>query len=348
MKQKKRCSRCILSESFPRISFDESGVCSFCRDQTFFQTEDEEIHKAQALVLELFNSRDQTAQYDAVMCYSGGKDSTYTLYRAITEYGLKVLAFTLDNGFIPQETFDNMKCVTDSLGVDLFVLRPSLPHMKRIIKASAMYPIYNKRTLMRISSICNSCISIVNAQALRIALEKKIPFILAGFTLGQIPVNSIVYKNNYLFLEESRGKSLAQLREKAGAWIDDYFCLPENLVNSVKVWPYMINLLCLENISETDILNSITSFGWRGPDNVDGCSSNCQLNTFNNHIHEQVLGYNPYELELSHMIRKGLLDRETALVKVNKSMPAVYKKIAADLSIDQKDLDQVKKDYGSI
>jgi hypothetical protein len=49
---------------------------------------------------------------------------------------------------------------------------------------------------------------------------------------------------------------------------------------------------------------------------VDGCSSNCQLNTFNNYVHERRFGYSPYELELSHLIRKGLMTREEALEKI--------------------------------
>lgn len=28
----KRCTRCILPETFPGIEFDEDGVCNYCRD----------------------------------------------------------------------------------------------------------------------------------------------------------------------------------------------------------------------------------------------------------------------------------------------------------------------------
>ncbi len=333
MKSYSRCTQCILSSSFPGISFDEQGVCSFCRDQSILQTEDDVIQKAKIQVEELFKSAKSKNTYDAIMLYSGGKDSTYTMYKAVTEYGLKVLAFTLDNGYIPQVSFDNIRKITDHLGVDLFVFRPTLSHMKSIIKTSALEPIYNKRTLMRISSVCNSCITIVNIQALRIALEKNIPVILAGFTLGQIPVNSIIYKNNYLFMEESRSKSLGLLRNSCGDWIDSYFSLPESLIKNVTSWPTMVNLLCLEKVSEEKILETITSLGWKAPVDVDGCSSNCQLNAFNNHVHEKTFGYNPYELELSQMIRKGLLDRKSALEKVEKKVPAVLQKIANDLEL---------------
>jgi hypothetical protein len=173
----------------------------------------------------------------------------------------------------------------------------------------------------------------VNIQALRIALEKNIPVILAGFTLGQIPVNSIIYKNNYLFMEESRSKSLGLLRNSCGDWIDSYFSLPESLIRNVTSWPTMVNLLCLEKVSEEKILETITPLGWKAPVDVDGCSSNCQLNAFNNHIHEKTFGYNPYELELSQMIRKGLLDRNAAIEKIEKKVPAVLQKIVNDLEL---------------
>ncbi|MBN1602873.1 MAG: phosphoadenosine phosphosulfate reductase family protein [Chitinispirillaceae bacterium] len=336
---KKRCTHCILSEHFPGVSYDSEGVCSFCRDKSFLQTEENAIQKAQEQVDELLKTvKAQSNTYDAVMLYSGGKDSTYTLYQAVKKYGLKVLSFTLDNGYIPNQTFDNIVKITDKLGVDNLIFRPSKENMKAIVKASALYPIYNKRTMVRISSVCNSCISMVNTQALRIALEKNISIILAGFTLGQIPVNSIIYKNNYTFLEESRAKSNSLLRKYTGEWLDTYYNLPTSLVKNTVEWPTMVNLLCLEKLSEEEIVAAISTLGWTAPKNVDGCSSNCQLNTFNNVIHEKVYGYNPYELELSHMIRKGLIDRETAISKVETMDPELFKSIADDLQISEDEI----------
>jgi hypothetical protein len=49
---------------------------------------------------------------------------------------------------------------------------------------------------------------------------------------------------------------------------------------------------------------------------VDNCSSNCTLNTFNNYVHESRYGYSPYELELSHLVRKSLMTRAEALEKL--------------------------------
>jgi hypothetical protein len=280
------------------------------------------------------------------MCYSGGKDSTYTLQLAVQRYGLRVLAFTLDNGYLSPAAFDNIHRVVKNLGVDLITVRPAYKQFEAIVRASALKPIYNPKTLTRISSVCNSCISIVNTTALGIALEKGIPFILAGFTLGQIPANGIVYTNNYRFLQESRLDSLARLRTEAGAFVDDYFCLSERTVGSVTAYPTTVNLLCLEDITESEIVKNIAALGWSSPGELDGCSSNCMLNTFNNYVHQRVYGYNPYELELSHLIRKGLMTREEAIDKVNTLPRNQLESIMAALGIEEEDIERVSKGHG--
>jgi hypothetical protein len=340
-----RCTKCILSASFPRIEFDENGVCNFCRNTFLFTAEDDVIEKAAKDIESLINEYRGKHEYDAVMCYSGGKDSTYTLMLAVQKYRLKVLSFTLDNGFMSQTAFDNISNVVDELGVDQITFRPSKKHMQAIIKASAFHPIYNAKSLTRISSVCNSCISIVNMMSLKIALEKNIPFILAGFTLGQIPVNSIIYKNNYQFLKESREAPLARLRDKAGKFIDDYFSIVDSLINEHTKYPSTLNLLCVEKLSEKQILEAVNSIGWVEPADVDGCSSNCRLNSFSNMVHEKTFGYNPYELELSRLIRKGLMTREEALEKI-KDQPVEQQRAAMnELGIKEIDLDKLSQIY---
>lgn len=199
----KRCSRCILSENFPRIKFDEEGVCNFCNNAHVFTTEKEQIEKSKKEILQLMEKFRGKSEYDAIVCYSGGKDSTYTLKLAVEKYGLKVLSFTLDNGFISPVAFSNIEKVVTALGVDHITYRPSYPFMKKLFRVSSLENLYTPASLTRISANCNSCISIVNMTALRYALEKDVPFILAGFTLGQIPANTIYYRNNYHSLKKA-------------------------------------------------------------------------------------------------------------------------------------------------
>jgi len=337
-----RCTSCILSSAFPKIKFDQDGVCNFCRNEIYFTTENQSISNAGEKIDTLINEHKGKGQYDAIMCFSGGKDSTYTLMLAIQKYNLKVLALTIDNGFLSPVAFNNINQTVDALGVDLITIRPSSDFFIPLVKASAFHEIYNPKTLTRISSVCNSCISIINITALRLALEKNIPFILAGFTLGQIPANSIFYKNNYSFFQESREPILNKLRDLIGNRVDDYLCISETLLKNTKFHPYNINLLCLDDPSEDEILTDIKKLGWIQPKDVDGCSSNCRLNAFNNFIHSQKMGFNPYELELSHLIRRGKLTRKNALKKVaDQADITALKPIIQQLGILQREIEKL-------
>ena len=71
----KICSQCVLPETFPGIQFDDDGVCQYCRsgesiDRNAIRKETEAF---------LSSIRGGAPQYDIVVAYSGGKDSTYAL-----------------------------------------------------------------------------------------------------------------------------------------------------------------------------------------------------------------------------------------------------------------------------
>jgi len=332
-----RCVSCVLSAAFPGIEFNEEGVCNFCRDKLQVTSDEEAIARAKEKIEEMISLKRGGSRYDALMCYSGGKDSTYTLMLAVQKYGLKVLSFTLDNGFLSSGALDNINRVVDTLGVDQVTVRPSASFFRSVIKASALNEIFNDRALVRISSGCHACISLVNITAQTFALEKEIPFILAGFTLGQIPANGVMYKTNYRFLQQSRETALNNLRAHVGDEVDAYYGIRESLIDTVTSYPYTMNLLCLEDITEAGIVSAIEPLGWQRPGDVDGCSSNCRLNTFNNDIHQKKYGYSPYELELSHLIRKGLMTRTEALEKINDQPKEQLRLVMSQL--DMTDID---------
>lgn len=337
-----RCNRCVLSSAFPGIKFDGKGVCNFCRDEILSTTGKEAVDKARTKVTTLIDTAVGKNTYDAVMCYSGGKDSTYTLKLAIEKYGLSVLAFTFDNGYLSSTAIDNIKKVTDALNIDHLTFKPAKRIFDKIIMTSAFERVYAPASLRRISSGCYSCISIVNNMALQLALEKRAPFIVAGFTLGQIPTNAIIYQNNYEFLSDSRRQIVDRFHKYAGPEVRNYLTIPDSMITQQTSYPHTINLLCLEQIHEDEIKSRIQPLGWREPNDVDGCSSNCLLNVFNNYVHQLKFGYSPYELELSHMIRSGLIDRDLAIQKLHDQSEEQLQNIMDKLSITSAQLKDLK------
>ena len=92
------CSRCVTPETHETIFFDKEGVCNVCRQQEFKQEKiDWDLRKKE--LHELLDAHRGKGDYDCIVPFSGGKDSTYTLYALVKEYGMKPLVVSFDHGF---------------------------------------------------------------------------------------------------------------------------------------------------------------------------------------------------------------------------------------------------------
>jgi hypothetical protein len=332
------CSRCVLPAQFPNISFDAEGVCNYCRQVAApYQAEfdDRQRREFQEIVQQTRGKQ----PYDALCCYSGGKDSTYMLQQMVHEHQLQVLAFTLDNGFITADAKDNILKIVEVLGVDHVFFKPSARWMKRSYRQAILGDLNAPRGnySTRISDVCLSCISLVNAQAARLAIQQRIPLIFAGFTPGQIP--RAVIKDPHHFYQQTfqqhRDHWHAELGDDAARYLD---------VADAEFTLYQLSPYLVFEVSERDILHEIRQLGWQNPRHLDGCSSNCALNAVGNLCHVKKFGFHPYVLELSKLIRKGLLSRENAIAKLETQVdPAIVSETMIQIDLDEEDLNRLRR-----
>lgn len=118
----KRCSRCVLPETWPGITFDSEGVCSVCRNyEKKGQIDWNERRRWLGDILGKYRDRSKISgnKYDCLVGYSGGKDTAYTLWAMKVKYKMRPLAVTWDHGFIlsPEGEY-NMMEVPKKLDVD--------------------------------------------------------------------------------------------------------------------------------------------------------------------------------------------------------------------------------------
>jgi tRNA(Ile)-lysidine synthase TilS/MesJ len=311
----KRCSVCVLPETFPGITFDERGVCNYCQKFKGQKNLEEKKARASKRFEELVQEHKGKCAYDALMCYSGGKDSTYTLSLLRRNYGLEVLAVTYDNGFLPDQTLRNIKLVTDKLEMDHILYRPRFRVLKKIFSACAAEDIYPPQALMRASTICTSCMAIVKFSALRMALEKDIPFVIFGWSPGQIPVASAIMKNNPEIIKVMQRGSFDPLYTLVGEDIRPYF-LEEKHFDGSYNFPYNVSPLVFLDYNEEEILTEVSRLGWERPKDIDANTTNCLLNSFANVSHMERHGFHPYVFELAKLVREGYMEREEALKKL--------------------------------
>jgi tRNA(Ile)-lysidine synthase TilS/MesJ len=311
------CTRCVLPENFPAVEFDAQGLCSYCRE--FPGAEDLENQKAEYLgkfERLLAEARNQ-GNYDVLMCYSGGKDSTYTLGALRERYAVRMLAVTVDNGFLPAQTLRNIPKIVERFGVDHILFKPNFQALKAIFSACAERSLYPPKTLERASAICTACMGIVKAIALRLAVEKSIPFIAFGWSPGQAPLTSALMKNNPPMVRMLQKVLSEPLYRVAGDALRPYFLEERHFQAGVR-FPHNVHPLAFWAYNEEEIFQAIRSWGWEMPPDTDANSTNCQLNSLGNAIHKRQFGYNPYVFELAKLVREGYMTRTAALKKLEE------------------------------
>ncbi len=119
----KICSRCIYDETVPGIEFDGDGICNYCKMidglKEEYGTEAETGIKKFDELVENIKTAGRKRKYDCVVGVSGGTDSSYMLYLAVSK-GLRPLAVHYDNTWNSAIATENIRKVTKALGVDLY------------------------------------------------------------------------------------------------------------------------------------------------------------------------------------------------------------------------------------
>ncbi|MGC4028211.1 MAG: N-acetyl sugar amidotransferase [Steroidobacteraceae bacterium] len=117
------CTRCIMDSSVPNITFDDHGVCNYCREylqQCSHVLDDNDGQKEVRLrsLVARVKKAGKGKPYDCIVGVSGGVDSSWVLVRVI-ELGLRPLAVHMDNGWNSELAQHNIASLVQRLGVDL-------------------------------------------------------------------------------------------------------------------------------------------------------------------------------------------------------------------------------------
>jgi len=333
----RRCSRCVLPETFPGVSFDEAGVCNYCREHAARPEKGAAAQRAKRKFEELAANVRTRPGYHCLLAYSGGKDSTYTLWLLRERYGLRVLAVTFDNGFLSAGSFDNVRRIVEKLNVDHLLVKPRFDLLRTLFAGVARTNPFPPAALERASSICNACISLVKGATLRIAIEQRIPMIAYGWSPGQAPASAAIFRFNKAMLRHMQQARMAPLIEIAGDAVLPYMLTHEHL-DGPHPLPYSVNPLAFAGYDEHRIIDRITKLGWRPPADTDGNSSNCLLNSFAIRQHLADHGFHPYAFEIAGLVREGVMTRAEGIEKIeNLGSAGVAARVARRLGLSTED-----------
>ena len=130
------CKCCVMDTSDADIVFDDNGVCMRCNEYknrilpqwNYGEGHEEELN---TLLAEI-KRKGQGKQYDCILGLSGGLDSSYMLHLAVKEWGLRPFVFHIDAGWNLPVAEENIKRLTEKLGVELHVEKMNWDEMREM------------------------------------------------------------------------------------------------------------------------------------------------------------------------------------------------------------------------
>ena len=165
----KRCVRCGLPETHETISFDAAGVCNICRQHEFKREKIDWAANKTALDSLIAEYRGRF-DYDCIVPFSGGKDSTWTLYYLVKEYGIKPLVVRFDHGFLRPGVQENTARVLRQLGVDFHHFTPSWKVVQKLMLQS----------FLEKGDFCWHCHTGIFAYPMWVAIRYEVPLVFWG------------------------------------------------------------------------------------------------------------------------------------------------------------------------
>lgn len=354
----RRCTRCLLPETFPYIEFDHNGVCNYCNH---YKPQDkvQPIENLKSLV-KPYRSKD--GRPDCIVPFSGGRDSTYSLHIVKRELGLHPIAFTYDWGMVTDLARRNIARVCGKLGVENIIVSADIhwkrENIRKNVKAwlkspsLGMIPLFmagdkfffyytnqvKKQTgidlnIWGINNLENTEFK-VGFAGLKPQFDKKRIYSLSianqlklfGYVGGNI-LRSPGYLNQSVFDSLGSFASRYVSPKKDYYHLFDYYRWDENEIN---------DLIQHEYKWETAIDTKST---WRIG---DGTAS------FYNYIYYTVAGFSENDTFRSNQIREGMLTREQAMALIEEDNRPRYETLRWYLEIIGLDFAEVIRTVNAI
>ena len=316
------CSKCLLPETHETISFDQNGICSVCNN--FSVKNDIDWTERHQILLKLVDEvKRKNASYDCIIPFSGGKDSTFSLYYAVEILKLRVLVVSFDHGFYRDNLLRNRERTVNKLGVDLVTFRPNQILVKKLMLQS----------LKDKGDFCWHCHTGIGSYPLQVAVEKSIPLVLWGESSTEY--TNYFRVDDFHSIDEIAFNRIANLGISAN---DMYFRLNEEFElrefapftipslsdlqsKSIKTFP-LGNFIKWDTKSQVEIIKN--KLDWQGdevegvPDQYNYEKIECMMQGMRDYIKYIKRGYARTSHLTSIDIRNGLLDRKEAQALVEK------------------------------
>ncbi len=320
----KLCNKCILPENYSGLIMDDNGTCNLCKQNTKIDYWGQDALKKD--ISEIIK-KNKNKEYDCIVSFSGGRDSSYLLWYAIEKLKLKPLAVFIDSGLIPKQTIDNVKKISEKLGVQLVIKKHDflLKSIDHSLKSWVKYP-----EAATLTNLCNGCRYGIGKLINDEAIKRKINLVLAGGT----PFEKGFFKKNLISNNQNshisffvgyaklvlKNPLLILSYHNLKMQVLEYFTMKSGYVNSQDkknltiLSPFYKYVKWDERLVNDTIENALN---WKSnPELNSTYRGDCVVGIIRQFLYNLMLGYNDKDDHLSWLIRDGQISREDALQRV--------------------------------
>lgn len=353
----RRCTKCVLPETMPYISFDAAGVCNYCNTYTL-----RNVPKPKEDLFNLVKPYRRNGQLDCIVPFSGGRDSCYGLHLIVKELGMNPVTYTYDWGMVTDLGRRNISRMCAELGVENIIIADDIdkkrkniatnlrawlksPHlgMISILTAGDKHFFRHVETVKRQTGIG---LNLWGVNPLEVTHFK------AGF-LGIPPdfEEKRVYMNGWRKQLEYQSLRFKAMLKSPGYFNSSLwdtlsgeyyrsFTEKKDYYHIFDYWSWDEKTIDDTLIGEYDWETAVdTSTTWRIGDGTAA---------FYNYIYYTVAGFSEHDTFRSNQIREGVMTRDQALELVKNENQPRYQNIRWYLDALGMDFDQVIKVVNAI
>jgi glutamine---fructose-6-phosphate transaminase (isomerizing) len=339
----KRCTRCLLPETMPYISFDDEGVCRYCRD---YETRGNYVKGEKALADFISQYRNNSGEPDVLIGFSGGRDSSFGLDYIKNTLGLHPITFTYDWGMVNDLARRNQARVVGKLGIEHIVIsadirtkrtnirknltawlkRPDLGMVPLLMAGDKQFYYYfhevRKQTGIKLFIFCGGYEG-----------EEGTGLFKYGFC-------NVTTQGNKNALKRMTGISRKNKLKIMYYYLKQFIKNPAYINKSIfdTLFAYYSSYVLTDDYlylfhyldwDENTIVNTITEkFNWeRETDTMATWRTDDGTAAFYNYIYMTMAGFTEFDIFRSHQIREGKLTRAQAYELIKEENKPRFKSI---------------------
>lgn len=330
-----RCTKCLLPETMPYISFDSQGVCNYCNNY-----KPRNIPRPKEELFNLVEPYRRNSGPDCIVPFSGGRDSCYGLHLIINELKMKPITYTYDWGMVTDLGRRNISRMCAELGVENIIVADDISMKRRNIamnlKAWLKSPHLGMISILTAGDkhFFRHVETIKKQTGINLNLWGVNPLEVTHFKAGFLGIKPDFGEKRVYMHGISKQLNYQWLRFNAMLHSPGYF--NRSLWDTIsgeyyrsftekKDYYHIFDYWCWD---EGAINKTLTNYDWElAPDTNTTWRIGDGTAAFYNYLYYTVAGFTEHDTFRSNQIREGQISREEALALVEDENRPRYQNI---------------------